>query len=81
MDERAESRRVAAHLNAAQTHANSTVDNFWVDRSKPHALSLLQDQIAQAGVLTETCRSALAVIHKVMFPLNDQPDDLPALLE
>jgi hypothetical protein len=31
-------------------------------------------------VLAKTCRSALAVVHKVMFPLNDQPDGLPALL-
>jgi hypothetical protein len=41
LDERAESYRVNAHLNAAQTHANSTTDNFWADRSNAHALSLL----------------------------------------
>jgi hypothetical protein len=70
-----------AHLNAAQTHAISTADNFWADQSKSQALSLLQDRISQAGVLAETCCSALAVVHKVMFPLNDQPDGLPALLE
>jgi hypothetical protein len=81
LDERAESRRVNAHLNAAQTHANSAADNFWVERSKAQALSLLQDRISQAGVLAETFSSALAVVHKVMFPLNDQPDGLPALLE
>jgi hypothetical protein len=44
-------------------------------------LSLLQDRVAQAGVLAEFCRSTLAVIHKVMFPLNDQPGGLPSLLE
>jgi hypothetical protein len=43
--------------------------------------ALLQDQVAQAGVLAESCRSALAVIQKVMFLLNDQPDGLPSLLE
>jgi hypothetical protein len=32
-------------------------------------------------VLANTYRSALVVIHKVMFPLNDQPDGLPTLLE
>jgi hypothetical protein len=47
---------------------------------KEEVLSLLQDRISQAGVLTKTCRSALALVHKVMFPLNDQPDGLPALL-
>jgi hypothetical protein len=44
-------------------------------------MSLLQDQIAQDGVLTKTCRSSLAVIHKVMFPLNNHPDGLADLLE
>jgi hypothetical protein len=78
LDERAESRRVNAHLNAALTHANSAVDNFWADRSKVQALSLLQDRISQTGVLAETFRSALAMVHKVMFPLNNQPDGLPA---
>jgi hypothetical protein len=81
LDEKAESRRVNAHLSAAQTHANSTADNFWADRSKAQALSLLQDRISQDRVLAKTCRSALAAVHKVMFPLNDEPDGLPALLE
>jgi hypothetical protein len=36
------------------THANSIADNFWADRSKAMKLTILQDQIAQAGVLAET---------------------------
>jgi hypothetical protein len=44
-------------------------------------LTLLQDRIAQAGVLTETSRSTLALVHQVMFPLNNQPEGLPALLD
>jgi hypothetical protein len=43
-------------------------------------LTLLQDRIAQAGVLAEMSRSALALVHEAMFPLNDQPDGLPTLL-
>jgi hypothetical protein len=62
---------VNAHMNAARTHANSVADNFWADRSKAEALTVLQDQISQAGALAETCCSALAVVHQVMFPLND----------
>jgi hypothetical protein len=69
-----------AHLRVAQTHANSIADNFWADRSKAMKLTILQDRIAQAGVLAETSRSALALVHEAMFPLNDQPDGLPALL-
>jgi hypothetical protein len=81
LDNKAEARRVNAHLNAAQTHANSTADNFWADRSKVEALTLLQDRVSEAGALAETYLSALAVVHQVMFPLNDQPDGLPALLQ
>jgi hypothetical protein len=36
--------------------------------------------ISQAGALVETSRTALALMHQVLFPLNDQPDGLPALL-
>jgi hypothetical protein len=71
---------VNAHLRAAQTHANSIADNFWSDRSKAMKLTILQDQIAQARVLAETSRAALALVHEAMFPLNDQPDGLPVLL-
>jgi hypothetical protein len=72
---------VNAHIVAAQNHANSVADNFWADRSKAMKLTLLQDRIAQAGVLSETSRSALALVHRVMFPLNNQPEGLPALLD
>jgi hypothetical protein len=44
-------------------------------------LTVLQDRIAQAGVLAETSRTALARVHEAMFPLNNQPDGLPALLD
>jgi hypothetical protein len=72
---------VNAHLRAAQTHANSIADSFWADRSKALKLTILQDKIAQAGVLAETSRSALALVHEAMFPLNNQPEGLPVLLD
>jgi hypothetical protein len=81
LDSEAEARRVNTHLRAVQTHANSIADNFWADRSKVMKLTILQDRIAQAGVLTETSRAALALVHEAMFPLNNQPDGLPALLD
>jgi hypothetical protein len=80
LDSEAEARCVNAHLRAAQTHANSIADNFWADWSKAMKLTILQDRVAQAGALAETSRAALALVHEVMFPLNDQPDGLPALL-
>jgi hypothetical protein len=71
---------VNAHLCVAQTHANSIADNFWADWSKAMKLTVLQDRIAQARVLAETSRAAFALVHEAMFPLNNQPDGLPALL-
>jgi hypothetical protein len=81
LDSEAEARHVNAHLRAAQTHANSIADSFWANRSKAMKLTVLQDQIAQAGVLAETSRASLARVHEAMFPLNNQPDGLPALLD
>jgi hypothetical protein len=81
LDSASEARRVNAHLRAAQTHANLIADNFWADRSKAIKLTILQDRIAQAGVLAKTSRAALALVHEEMFPLNNQPDGLPALLD
>jgi hypothetical protein len=70
-----------ADLRAAQMHANSIADSFWADRSKALKLTILHDRIAQAGVLAETSRSALALVHEAMFPLNNQLEGLPALLD
>jgi hypothetical protein len=69
------------HLCAAQTHANSIADSFWADRSKALKLTILEDRIAQARVLAEMSRSALALVHEAMFPLNNQPEGLPALFD
>jgi hypothetical protein len=81
LDSEAKAWSVNAHLRAAQTHANSIADNFWADRSKALKLTILQDRIAQAGILAEMSRSALALVYEAMFPLNNQPEGLPALLD
>jgi hypothetical protein len=81
LDSEAEARRMNAHLRAAQTHANSIADNFWADRSKAMKLTILQDRIAQARVLAEMSCATLTLVHEVMFPLNNQLDGLPALLD
>jgi hypothetical protein len=81
LDSEAKARCVNAHLRAAQTHANSIADNLWADRSKALKLTILQDRIAQAGVLAETSRATLALVHEATFPLNNQPEGLPVLLD
>jgi hypothetical protein len=81
LDSEAEARRINAHLRVAHTHANSIADSFWADRSKAMKLTVLQDQVAQDGILAKTSRTALARVHEMMFPLNNQPDRLAALLD
>jgi C4-dicarboxylate-specific signal transduction histidine kinase len=80
LDKGSKNRRVDAHLRAAQTYANSTTDNFWANHSKARKLTVLQDWVTQASNLAESSRAALAVVHQVMFPLNDKPEGLSALL-
>jgi hypothetical protein len=41
---------------------------------------VLQDRISQASSLAESSRAALALIHQVMFPLNNQPEGVSDLL-
>jgi hypothetical protein len=41
---------------------------------------VLQDQISQASSLAESSRASLALVHQVMFPLNNQPEGLSDLL-
>jgi hypothetical protein len=41
---------------------------------------VLQDRISQASSLAESSRAALALVHQVMFPLNNQPEGLSDLL-
>jgi hypothetical protein len=57
-----------------------TADNFWADSAKARKLTVLQDQVTQASTLADSSRAALAIVHQVMFPLNDQPVGLSALL-
>jgi hypothetical protein len=79
LDKGSENRLVDAHLRAAQPYANSTADNFWANHSKARKLTVLQDRVTQASILAESSHVALAVVHQVMFPLNDQPEGLSAL--
>jgi hypothetical protein len=41
---------------------------------------MLQDRVNQASSLAESSHAALALVHQVMFPLNNQPEGLSDLL-
>jgi hypothetical protein len=47
---------------------------------KAKKLAVLQDRVIQASSLAESSRAALALVHQVMFPLNNQPEGLSNLL-
>jgi hypothetical protein len=79
-DQRAEASLVTARLNAAGPHDSAVAETFWVDRTKAYALALVQDRAAHVGDFFESYQAALALVHKVMFPLNDQPEGLHALM-
>jgi hypothetical protein len=46
LDDKAEARQANAYLSAAQTHANLVSDNFWANRFKAEASTVLQDRIS-----------------------------------
>jgi C4-dicarboxylate-specific signal transduction histidine kinase len=80
LDKVSEDRRVDAHLRSARSFVNSTADNFWANSAKARKLTVLQDWVTQASTLAKSSRAALAIVHQVMFPLNNQPVGLSALL-
>ena len=41
---------------------------------------MLQDRVQQVGSLVESCKSALSMVHKALFPLDRQLRGLSALL-
>jgi hypothetical protein len=71
---------VSDRLRAAAGHADPAADILWSDSNKGAVLALLQDRVAQAGKFLESCRAALALVYKVIFPLNRQPQSLGDLM-
>jgi len=56
------------------------VHPFWLNRTRGYLLATLQDRVAQVRNLAESCKSALALVHRAMFPLNEQPRGFGALM-
>src|SRR5664279_999739 len=73
-----ESTRVQNRLNALNGAPDAP--SFWLDRTKGFVLATLQDRVAQVRTFAESCRSALALVHSAMFPLNEQPQGFGALV-
>ena len=67
--------RVNALTDLSQPH-----EVFWSDKSKAAVLVQFQDCVEQVCVFFEKCRASLAMVYKMMFPLNPQPEMLLALM-
>lgn len=53
---------------------------FWSDRARGQVLATLLDRSWHTAIALETCRLALARVHRSLFPLNEQPGSLAELL-
>ena len=67
--------QVAALTDLLQPH-----EVFWSDKSKAAVLVQFQDRVGQVSAFFDKCRASLAMVYMTMFPLNPQPESLPALL-
>ena len=77
---RGEEQRVAHRLNALADGGSQGASSFWSDRSRGHILATLQDRVGQVEEFVECCRSALAVVHSALFPLDEAPQGLYHLM-
>ena len=81
LDSQAEEARLEEHLNGYAESEGLSTHPFWSDRARGLVLAKLQDRAWQAAILLEVCRSSLARVYQAMFPLNEQPQGLAALVE
>lgn len=80
LDARAEAERVRVRLNSLSDGAAHEARPFWSNRDKGFVLAILQDRVGQAGTAVEACRSTLEAVHRALFPLDETPQGLSALL-
>ena len=71
---------VRNRLNTLCDVASWAAPSFWSDRPKGYVLALLQDRVEQVSEFIECCRSALAMVHDALFPLNPASQGLAPLM-
>ena len=80
LDVSVEAERIKRRLNSLSEGAAGVAHPFWSDRNRGSVLVTLQDRVGQASTFVELCHSMLEKIHRALFPLNDTPSGLRALL-
>ena len=72
---------MTSSLNALCNQADASTGSFWGNRARGYVLLLLQDRARAVSQFFENCRSALAMVHEALFPLNAPINGLAALME
>ena len=80
LDTRAEADRVNNRLRRVAEIVGRDTTSFWSDSARGRVLALLQDRVQQVVSFIGSCKSALSLVHKALFPLDEQPQGLGALL-
>ena len=80
LDARAETDRVNGRLRRVADIVGRDTTSFWSDNARGHVLAVLQDRVQQVVSFVGSCRSALLLVHKALFLLDEQPQRLGALM-
>ena len=80
LDARAEADRVNGRLRHVAEVVGRDTTSFWSDSAQGRVLAVLQDRVQQVVSFVGSCRSALSLVHKARFPLDEQPQGLGALM-
>ena len=80
LDARAEADRVNSRLRHVAEIVGRDTTSFWSDNTRVRVLALLQDRVQQVVSFIGSCKSTLLLVYKALFPLDEQPRGLGALL-
>ena len=80
MDAWAKADRVNRQLRHVAEVVGRDTTSFWSESARGRVLALLQDRVQQVVSFIGSCRSTLSLVHKALFPLDEQPRGLGALL-
>jgi hypothetical protein len=65
-----EASRIGTRVMALMEDTTPGAPCFRTERAKAYILVSLQDRVSQVGKFVESFQSALALVYRMMFPLN-----------
>jgi hypothetical protein len=79
-DPNAKLEHIGTLLNNLAESTSAESSSFWENRTRAFVMVMLQDREAQVKTFVESCQSALALVYSSVFPLNEAPPGLGALM-